>query len=340
MRKLLLVVPVLLALVGLAIVGSARGNGLPEVGFQSASAGASEDAGQIDLVVTLSASSTLTVAVDYATVEGTALAGQDFVAVSGTLVFIPGTTQETVSVPLLNDTLPEQDKSFTVILTSTQGAVLGLYPSVTVTLTDDDDPYRVFLPLVIVPMPAPVLYPIDNSDGDTSYLVTWSDVYMAEFYELQEDDTPAFSTPVESYFGYEAFWYATGKRAGTHFYRVRVNGTMAQSGWSNIQQVTVPTQMSSVYVQNDTGGTLCYEVYGTGVGQKCFASGLHFYGNFAAGTYTWHASAGCGSASGSLDYPVGGYIHQFWCGTTQGALVPFEDASGPASRLMAIGSSR
>jgi hypothetical protein len=68
-----------------------------------------------------------------------------------------------------------------------------------------------------------------------------------------------------------------------------------------------------VYVDNDTGGTFCYEVRGTGIGEKCFSSGVHYYGSFPPGTYTYHASAWCGSITKSRYYDSGEWTHEFWC---------------------------
>lgn len=58
--------------------------------------------------VRLSAASTQTVSVHYATADGTAtLAGNDFQATSGTLTFAPGQTSLTISVPVNGDRLAE-----------------------------------------------------------------------------------------------------------------------------------------------------------------------------------------------------------------------------------------
>lgn len=71
---------------------------------------------------------------------------------------------------------------------------------------------------------------------------------------------------------------------------------------------------SKVYVVNNTGGQLCYEIYGTGIGQKCYSPGTYYYGAFAPGTYSWYASARCGSISGTRDYRSGIETrHTFWC---------------------------
>ena len=81
-------------------------------------------------------------------------------------------------------------------------------------------------------------------------------------------------------------------------------------------------RLANVYVQNDTGGTLCYEIDGTGIGRRCFSSGIAYYGSFPAGTYTWHASAPCGSASNTRTYGVGDFLHRFWCGQANSLAKP------------------
>ena len=54
------------------------------------------------------------VTVDYTTVDGTAVAGRDYTSTTGTLTFPPGTTEATVTVPLLNDSEDERNESFTL----------------------------------------------------------------------------------------------------------------------------------------------------------------------------------------------------------------------------------
>jgi len=322
MRKLLLVIPFVLALLGTAFVVTVRGDPLPVVGFSTGTASVSEDAGTVDLTVSLSPSSPVTVTVDYTTLEsGAALAGQDFGSDSGTLTFTPGVTLRTLSVVLLDDALPEPDETFSLVLSSPQSATLGAYAVVTVTIVDDGDLYLAFMPVVSKrwpPIPdTPVLNPISNADGDGAYAVTWGTAYLATSYVLQEDDNTAFSSPTQRYSGTGTAWNAAGKSPGTYYYRVKAHNVWGDSGWSNTEPVTVAPPTAWAYVQNDTGGTLCYEVFGTGIGRKCFPGGVHLYGSFPAGTHTWSASAPCGSASGSLYYEPGDNIHRFWCGAAQ-----------------------
>jgi hypothetical protein len=54
--------------------------------------------------------------VQYATADGTAVAGKDYVATSGTLYFNPNQISATISVPVINDTVLRADRSFTVQL--------------------------------------------------------------------------------------------------------------------------------------------------------------------------------------------------------------------------------
>jgi hypothetical protein len=70
--------------------------------------------------VTLSPASTTSLSVNFATVNGTATAGTDYVATSQTVAFSPGMTQQTVTVPLLNPSA--SPKTFYGRLTSPGGA--------------------------------------------------------------------------------------------------------------------------------------------------------------------------------------------------------------------------
>lgn len=87
--------------------------------------------------VTLSAAAAGTVTVAYSTVDGTATAGSDYVAASGTLSFAPGETSKTLQVTVKGDTAVEGNETFTVRLANATGATL-VDGSATGTLTNDD----------------------------------------------------------------------------------------------------------------------------------------------------------------------------------------------------------
>ncbi len=70
----------------------------------------------IDFVVTLERAAAVRVTVDYATADGTATAGADYTAASGTLTFAPGETEQTVAVTILDDAHDEGEETFTLTL--------------------------------------------------------------------------------------------------------------------------------------------------------------------------------------------------------------------------------
>jgi hypothetical protein len=85
-----------------------------------------------------------TITVDYATGNGTAIAGTDYTATTGTLTFATPTTAtvaQDITVPVVNDTAFEVDEAFTVALTSTSTVVSG---TTTVTIEDEPDPKPTF----------------------------------------------------------------------------------------------------------------------------------------------------------------------------------------------------
>ncbi len=178
-------------------------------------------------------------------------------------------------------------------------------------------PALVYLPLVArrwPPVPdTPVLNPIDNGDGDDAYTVSWNAAYLADEYLLQEDDNATFPSPSIVYSDSGTSDYVSGQPPGTYYYRVKATNAWGESGWSNVEQVRVLPPTATVYVENNTGGELCYEVYDTGIGRKCFSSGTHFYGRFPSGTYTYRVSARCGSLTEEEYYPAGDSTHEFWC---------------------------
>ena len=75
--------------------------------------------------VTLSAASSQTVSVPFSTANGTATAGSDYTATSGTVTFTPGTVSQPINVPVAGDTIAEPDERFSVNLGTPSNAVLG-----------------------------------------------------------------------------------------------------------------------------------------------------------------------------------------------------------------------
>ena len=102
-----------------------------------------EDATNAVLTVVRTAGAAGTVNIDYQTLAGTASAGLDYAAVSGTLVFAPGVLTSVILVPIIDDRLIEAAETFTVSLRISDpfsGAKLGAISNATVTILDNDTP--------------------------------------------------------------------------------------------------------------------------------------------------------------------------------------------------------
>ena len=92
----------------------------------------------LDFAVTLAGSSDRAATVSYATSDGTAVAGEDYEATSGTLTFARGESSRTLSVPLLDDFAHEATETFTVTLSSAENAEVAV-DQVVGRIVDDDD---------------------------------------------------------------------------------------------------------------------------------------------------------------------------------------------------------
>ena len=84
-----------------------------------------EAGGQLVFEVTLNGVAGRTVSVEYATIEGTARAGEDYEAVAGTATIAAGETGTRIVVPLHVDVISEPDETFTVTLGGADGARLA-----------------------------------------------------------------------------------------------------------------------------------------------------------------------------------------------------------------------
>ncbi len=79
----------------------------------------------VSFTVTLSTASAQAVSVAWATMNGSAVAGTDFTATSGTLNFAAGETSKTIMVSLLRNAAPAGTKTFSVQLSSPGGATIS-----------------------------------------------------------------------------------------------------------------------------------------------------------------------------------------------------------------------
>ncbi|WP_316736794.1 Calx-beta domain-containing protein [Pedobacter aquatilis] len=108
----------------------------------STAATVNEGAGTATFTVTLDNAVQNAFTVDYTTVNGTALAGSDYTATSGTLTFAAGSaagTVKTFTVPIINDNIAEPNETFSATLSNiTGGAVVIANATATTTIIDND----------------------------------------------------------------------------------------------------------------------------------------------------------------------------------------------------------
>jgi len=92
----------------------------------------------VNIIVTRSGGSSGAASVDYATADGTAVAGSDYTGASGTLTWADGVSgNQTISIAISDDGSEELPESFTVTLSNVSGATLGANSSATVNILDE-----------------------------------------------------------------------------------------------------------------------------------------------------------------------------------------------------------
>ncbi|MEM7112807.1 MAG: carbohydrate binding domain-containing protein [Chloroflexota bacterium] len=97
-----------------------------------------EEGGTVEVTAVLNMTPTETVTVSYSTSDATALAGNDYTAASGSLVFPAGTTEQTITLNTIDDDEEEEDESFHVTLSNPANAVLGNKTMANIVITDND----------------------------------------------------------------------------------------------------------------------------------------------------------------------------------------------------------
>ncbi|MGH2522845.1 MAG: choice-of-anchor Q domain-containing protein, partial [Anaerolineales bacterium] len=106
-----------------------------------------KNAGVFVATVVLAIAPAATATVDYATSDGTALAGQDYLPATGTLTFAPGVTGQTIPITILNNPANTASRALTLTLSNPTGVVLG--PVNPATLVIAAQVSNLFLPLLM-----------------------------------------------------------------------------------------------------------------------------------------------------------------------------------------------
>jgi hypothetical protein len=141
----------------------------------------------ISLSATLDIPSYRDIPVQFTTLDGSAVAGSDYVQSSGTLTMTAGTTSLSVPVQVLGDWVDENNETFTVQLTPQEGYA-GLVDGVgQVTILDDDTAGMTAEPLEGL---------VTSEDGDTDSFTVRLDSQPVEAVTLTlRSDNPAEGIP-------------------------------------------------------------------------------------------------------------------------------------------------
>jgi hypothetical protein len=136
--------------------GTIIDNDQPPPTFAINDASATEG-GALVFTVTKSGSTTLPYSINFSSGDGTALAGSDYVASSGTLTFLAGDTAKTFSIATIDDTVVESTENMSVNLFSPTGGAAISRVSGVGTIFDND----------VAPPPTP-LNPVINVTSESS----------------------------------------------------------------------------------------------------------------------------------------------------------------------------
>ena len=113
-------------------VASATGNAQ----FSVSSIQVIEDLGLATITVLRKGGIAGNLSVDYATIDGTATAGQDYTAAAGALTFNSGETSKSFQIPITEDAVTEPDETFRVTLNASSLELLGAPTTLVVTIQD------------------------------------------------------------------------------------------------------------------------------------------------------------------------------------------------------------
>ncbi|MBX9583024.1 MAG: cadherin-like domain-containing protein [Gemmataceae bacterium] len=169
--------------------------------------------------VTLSAAASGPVTVRYATADGTARAGSDYTAATGTLTFSAGQTSKTVTVTVRGDRTYEPDETFALNLSAPVGATVARAGTGTIR---NDDPAPANRPPVAVndtartaPGQAVAVAVLANdSDPDGDPLSVTAVSTPAHGTAVRNADGTVTYTPAAGYTGPDSFTYTVSDGRG------------------------------------------------------------------------------------------------------------------------------
>lgn len=189
------------------------------------------------------------VTIQYATANGTATAGSDYVAASGTVTIPQGSTSATVTIDVIGDTATEPDETFFVNIVSATGANVSDGQGLGTILNDDVN---------VVPIHDiqgnGLLSPLNGGVVVTEGIVTALKFNNGFF--LQAPDAEADADPNTSE-GIFVFTSTAPPAAAAVGNRVRVTATVSEfTPTSNLNQLSITELVSPTVVSLSSGNPL------------------------------------------------------------------------------------
>ncbi len=219
---------------GYKLDGVAIGTGaMPSISINNATVNDGTSGATAAFTVSLSQASTQAVTVGYATSDGTAHAGTDYTAESGTLTFSPGTVSQTINVPILPDTTAKSNLSFQVNLSNANGASLTTTAG-TGTIVD-------------------TVAPPTTGSATASFQVTsdWGSGFGGEITVTNNGSTPISNWQLGFTWdrSITSIWNATSAQTGNHY-------LITNAGWN----ATIPAGGSVSFGFNGSPGNVGTDV--------------------------------------------------------------------------------
>ena len=271
------------------------------------------NAGTVNAVFTLNLSAATasgqSVSLEYATANGSASAGSDYVATSGSISIAAGATTQTVSVVINGDTNNEGDETFFLNLQKPVNARINDRQGLA-TIQNDDLSGAPVAPTGLTATAISVsqinLSWSDNSSNETGFRIERKTTNTA----FAEIATTAANTQ-----SYSDVSVSTG---ATYTYRVRAYNATANSGYSNEASATTPCAVNAAFAANVISGCAPLSVSFTDQSTGAITSWSWNFGNGATsavqhptqvfntpGTYTITltvASASCNDVETKTGY--------------------------------------
>jgi glucose/arabinose dehydrogenase len=108
------------------------------LGFSVGQYNVNENDGTVAITVQRSGNLDNNASVQYATSNGTATAGTDYTAQTGTLNFLPGETRKTFRIAITDDAVGEPNETINLTLSNPTGGILDNQNTATITIADND----------------------------------------------------------------------------------------------------------------------------------------------------------------------------------------------------------